>query len=286
MERIGVIGLGRMGSAIATRMAEQGFQVTGWTRSGLSQARAAELGITRADSLADLVAASDTLILSLYDDTAVAAVLDALLDLEVAGKLIVETSTVSPQQVISRSGAFAQNGAMILDAPISGGPELVAAGQCGIFVGGSPEAAGRFEPTGAALSDKLAHVGPLGTGLAMKVVNNGLLQGYFATLAEMVRIAKRAGLPLEVALPILAKGPAGTPMLNARLSKMLGQEDGVGFPVSGVAKDNEIFQQVARDMGVEPVTLAAAAVLWQSGIDGGLAEEDVAMQIPFTYDQA
>ncbi|MBY6201189.1 NAD(P)-dependent oxidoreductase [Maritalea mobilis] len=286
MDRIGVIGLGRMGSAIAARLAGQGHAVAGWTRSGLTADRARELGIARAETLADLVAGSDTVILSLFDDAAVAAVLDALLDLPLDGKLIVETSTVSPLQVQSRAAGFAEKGAMILDAPISGGPELVAAGQCGIFVGGTAEAAERFAAIGGVLSDKLAHVGPLGTGLVMKVVNNGVLQGYFATLAEMMRIAKRAGLPFETALGIVAKGPAGTPMLTARLPKMLGQDEGVGFPISGVSKDNAIFQRVAEELGVDAASLRSAAALWQTGIEDGLAEADVAMQIPHAYDKA
>ncbi|AHM04325.1 2-hydroxy-3-oxopropionate reductase [Roseibacterium elongatum DSM 19469] len=286
MNQIGIVGLGRMGSAIAARLAAQGHPVAGWTRSGLTPERAEALGIARAETLPDLVAASETLILSLYDDAAVAAVLDTVLGLPLDGKLIVETSTVSPQQVQSRAADVAAKGASILDAPISGGPELVAEGECGIFVGGDTAAAERFAPIGAVLSDKLAHVGPLGTGVAMKIVNNGVLQGYFATLAEMMRIAKRAGLPFETALRIIAKGPAGTPMLTARLPRMLGHEDGVGFPISGVAKDNAVFRQVATELGVEAATLALADALWQTGIADGLADADVAMQLPHAYDNA
>jgi len=130
MERIGIIGLGRMGSAIAQRMAAEGGSVLGWTRSG----RAVE-GVENAQDIEALVAKSDTLILSLLDDAAVAATLDTLMALDLKGKQIVETSTVVPDLLIDRIAHFTAKGATAVDAPISGGPELVLAGNCGIFIG-------------------------------------------------------------------------------------------------------------------------------------------------------
>lgn len=286
MERIGVIGLGRMGRAIAARFAEKGYPVTGWTRSGLGAERAEALGIVPADDLAALTGASDLMILSLYDDDAVASVLDALLDLPLSGKLIVETSTVSPDHVMRRAERFAQAGAAIVDAPISGGPEMVAAGVCGVFVGGEPEAAARFLSCVSAISDKAGHVGPLGSGMVMKTIVNGMLQGYFATLTEMMQIAKRAELPMDMVLGIIANGPAGTPMLKARLPKIRGEDPGVGFPVEGGAKDNDVFLGLAASKGVDAPTLRAAATLWQQAIADHLAEADIARVIAHVYEKA
>jgi len=86
MERIGVIGLGRMGSAIAQRLAAQGHSVLGWTRSGRDVD-----GINSVGELADLVERSDVLVLSLLNDAAVAEMLDTLLDLDLGGRLIIDT---------------------------------------------------------------------------------------------------------------------------------------------------------------------------------------------------
>ncbi|MBF9051237.1 NAD-binding protein [Roseobacter sp. HKCCD9010] len=281
MERIGVVGLGRMGGAMAQRFQAEGVPVTGWTRSGRGVA-----GIASAPDLAALVAESDVLVLSLYDDAAVTDMLDALLALDLTGKLIVETSTVAPSCLTDRIEAFAAKGAGAVDAPIAGGPELVLAGQCGIFVGGEDVAAKRALTVLAALTERVFHVGPLGTGMVMKVINNSMLQTYVTGLVEMMRLAKRAGLPLETAIKIVSHGPAGVPMVAARIPKILGEDKEVGFTVAGILKDNEVFQRVARDFGVEAPSLAAAELMQNEGIALGLADQDPAALIAEAYARA
>ena len=208
MERIGVLGLGRMGSAMARKLAASGATVTGWTRS----ARTVD-GVAAAPDLAALVQASDTLILSLYDDAAVTEMLDALLQHDLAGRLILETSTVVPQILIDRAGAFAAKGAQVADAPVSGGPEMVAAGTCGFFVGADPEVAERAMPVLTAISPRVLHMGSLGVGMAMKTINNAMLQIYIAGLCEMLPIAKRAGISMEDALGVADQRARGNTLL-------------------------------------------------------------------------
>ena len=281
MDRIGVIGLGRMGAAMAQRFAGQGVPVTGWTRSG----RGPE-GLALAPDLPALVAASDLLLLSLFDDAAVAEVLDALLPLDLAGRLVADTSTVVPAHLTSRADRFAAAGAAVVDAPVSGGPEMVAAGSCGFFIGGPPEAAARAQAALAPLSQRIFHVGPLGTGLVMKTVNNALMQSYTAGLVEQLQVAARAGLPLDTALTILCGGPAGLPMLRDRVPRILGQDTSVGFPVSGVAKDNAVFRRIAADAGVATPTLDAFAAILAEATEAGLGGADMAALITRAYRDA
>jgi 3-hydroxyisobutyrate dehydrogenase-like beta-hydroxyacid dehydrogenase len=225
-------------------------------------------------------------VLSLFDDAAVAEMLDAVLACDLSGKLIVETSTVVPGVVKARAGAVANAGAAIVDAPIAGVPELVAAGQCAIFIGGEKDAATRTQAALSPLSQRIFHVGPLGTGMAMKTVNNALMQSYFAGLAEQIRVAKRAGLPIETALKILCGGPAGLPMVRDRLPKILGQDDTVGFTVSGIAKDNAVFQRVAAELGIDTPTLKAAEAMIRDGVATGLSEADPAALFAQAYRDA
>jgi len=281
MDRIGVIGLGRMGSAMAARFAAKGVPVTGWTRSGRTVA-----GVAQAPDLASLVAASDVLVLSLFDDAAVADMLDATLAQDVAGKLVAETSTVAPGILKARADAFAAAGADVVDAPISGGPDLVEAGACGIFIGGTPKAASRAQIAFAPLSTCMVHVGPLGTGMVMKTVNNAMLQTYFAGLVDQMRVARRAGLPLDTALTVLCGGPAGVPMVRDRLPKILGQDETVGFTVAGIGKDNAVFQRVAAELGVDTPTLRTAEAMIRDAIAAGLGEADAAALIARAYRDA
>ncbi|PWK59511.1 NAD(P)-dependent oxidoreductase [Roseicyclus mahoneyensis] len=281
MDRIGVIGLGRMGAAMAMRLSVQGVPVTGWTRSGRTVP-----GVTQAPDLAALLAASDVMILSLFDDDAVGAMLDALAPFDLSGKLVVETSTVTPRTLAARVDRLGAAGAALVDAPVSGGPELVAQGACGFFIGGPPEAAVRAQAALTPLSTRIFHVGPLGTGLVMKTVNNALMQTYTAGLVEQLRVAARAGLPLETALTILCGGPAGLPMVRDRVPRILGQDTSVGFPVRGVAKDNAVFRRVAAEAGVATPTLDAFADILADVIEAGLSDADIAAVMSRAYHDA
>lgn len=280
MTQIGIIGLGRMGSAIAQRMQAQGHTVQGWTRSG----RVTE-GIATAADLPTLVATCDTLILSLLDDTAVAAVLDSCLAQDLTGKIIIDTSTVVPTILKDRIAQIESKGAIAVDAPISGGPELVLAGQCGVFIGGSDDAAARAQATLGAISGRVFHVGPLGTGLVMKTINNSMLQCYVSGLDDMMPLAKRAGLPLETALRILCGGPAGIPMIADRIPKILGEDDTVGFEIQAAHKDNGVFQRVTEAYGLTSPVLALAGARQKQALEDGLGAHDPAALVTAAYNR-
>lgn len=278
MDRVGVVGLGRMGSAIAGRLADQGRAVTGWTRSGRG------LGaLPVAPDLFSLVARADVIVLSLFDDAAVGATLAQLLAHDLGGKQVIDTSTTVPSTITAFAERFAAAGADLADAPISGGPEMVANGTCGIFLGGCHGAADRAKAVLSPLSGRIFHVGPLGSGQVMKTINNAMMQSYFAALAEQMRVARHAGLPLEMVLRILGGSPAGAPVLQDRLPRMLGEDASVGFPIRGAAKDNAVFRQVAAEAGVATPTLEAAAALIETAIASGLAEADVAALVAMAY---
>lgn len=279
METIGVVGLGRMGGAIARRMADQGHSVLGWTRSG----RAVD-GISNATDLPALVTTSDTLILSLLNDHAVGEVLDALLDCDLTGKQIIETSTVVPAVLQDRLQRITDKGASTVDAPISGGPELVTAGKCGIFIGGSDEAANRARRSLVSISERIFHVGPLGAGLAMKTINNSMLQTYFNGLMEMMPVAKAAGLPLETVMKIVCGGPAGLPMVTDRLPKILGDDDDVGFEIQTALKDADVFRRVVQSYGLDSEMLVQFAAHAGDAVEAGLGHKDPAVMVRRAYD--
>lgn len=280
MTKIGIIGLGRMGSAIAQRMRAQGLDVQGWTRSG----RAVD-GIAITADLSSLIDTCDTLILSLLDDTAVASVLDTCLTQDLTGKIIIDTSTVVPTIIKDRISRIEAKGALAVDAPISGGPELVLAGQCGVFIGGSDDAAARAEPILSAISGRVFHVGPLGTGLVMKTINNSMLQCYFSGLDDMMPLAKRAGLTLETALRILCGGPAGIPMIADRIPKILGDDETVGFEIQAAHKDNGVFQRVVEAYGLSSPILALAGERQKQALADGLGAKDPAALVTAAYNR-
>jgi 3-hydroxyisobutyrate dehydrogenase-like beta-hydroxyacid dehydrogenase len=122
--------------------------------------------------------------------------------------------------------------------------------------------------------------------MVMKTINNGVSHSYFVGLVEMLRLAKRAGLTLETVLDVLGKRPAGLPMVMTRAPKILGQDTEVGFTLSGVYKDNAVFQSVAAAFDVDTPGLRAAEAVERDAMQAGIGEMDAAMIFANAYRRA
>lgn len=284
--RVGIIGLGRMGAAMAVRLTSQDHAVSGWTRSGLSPDKAHELGIAAAADIAAAAAASDIILLSLSDDAAVTAMAQALCRSDLRGKVIVDTSTVAPDTLRGQADAIRAAGGGALDAPISGGPDLITEGKAGLYIGGDAADVARFMPVAQALSNRIHHVGALGAGAAAKIVNNMMLMGFWETLKEAVLLGKSAGLELEKMLEILKGSPAASGALLHRLPVLLGQSDAVGFSVSGVIKDGVMFRRTAEQYGVKVPAIEAAFASYSAHLEKGNGEKDLATMVRVAYEEA
>lgn len=284
--RVGIVGLGRMGRAMAERLVSREFPVAGWTRSGIAAELVRDLCITAHASVAEMVAASDIVLLSLSDDAAVTGIVGQLVRGDLAGKLVVDTSTVSPDTLRRLSGAIWEAGGAALDAPISGGPDLVLAGKAGFYIGGAQADFERFRPVAEAMSNRVHHVGALGEGAAAKIVNNMLLLGFWGCLKEAVQVGKRAGLAAETMMKFLAGSPAATPLMAQRVPVILGQSDDVGFTISGVVKDGAMLTQTARQYGITVPAIEAALASYRACQDAGLGDADFAVMVRAAYRDA
>lgn len=274
-ERIGIIGLGRMGAAMAERLARQGFEVAGWTRSGISAEKANDLGISATNDIAALADASDIIILALLDDAAVHSTLQALTALSITGKLIVDTSTVSPETSRAHEATVMEKGAALLDAPISGGPEMLLSGTVGLYIGGAEADFRRFSPVAETLSNRIHHVGRLGDGAAAKLVNNMMLMGLWQVMREAIKLGGSAGLSREKMIDVLSGSPAASPAMRSRLPVVFGETEAVGFPVSGVLKDMGVVFDLADHLKVETPAIRAAQASFKQAADLGFADADL-----------
>ena len=281
--RVGILGLGRMGKAIAGRLAGRGHCVSGWTRRGLREVEASELGITAVPNIASLCRTSDIIVLSLFDDAAVTAVVAELSENNLKGKLIVDTSTVSPDTLRSFAGDLAEAGGAALDAPISGGPEVVLRGTAGIYIGGDKTHVDIFMPVARSFCDRIYHVGGPGAGAATKIVNNMMLCGYWQCLIEALQVGKKSGLTLETMLEILCSSPAANGALIARKPIILNQSKDVGVTVSAVIKDASLFARTAARLDVAVPALTAALANFMEHGSKGNSEADVGSVISAAY---
>ncbi len=284
--RVGVIGLGRMGTAMAERLASQGFAVSGWTRSGLAPDKARAMGIRAVADITAIANAADVVLLSLTDDEAVTGVIRTLCRGDLSGKVIVDTSTVGPDTLRQQAAAIARAGGGALDAPVSGGPDLIAEGKAGLYIGGAAEDVARFTPVAQALSNRIHHVGEVGAGAAAKIVNNMMLMGFWETLREALTLGKRAGLDLDKMLEILKGSPAASGAFLHRLPVLRGESDAVGFSVSGVVKDGVMFRRTAEQYGVKVPAIEAAFAAYSAHAAKGHGEKDLATMVRTAYEEA
>ncbi|WP_180898618.1 NAD(P)-dependent oxidoreductase [Martelella soudanensis] len=278
-ETIGICGMGRMGTAMARRLSAYGFPLVVWSRGGVSMELAAETHAEVALNPATLARKADVIITSLIDDAAVEAVLEALLTTSLPGKLVVETSTVSPALLKHYSAGIKAKGGSAIDAPVSGGPELVISGKAGLYIGGADADFARFLPVAETLSDRIHHTGPLGTGAAAKIVNNMVLCGYWEVLREALMTGKRAGLSLDKMLDILMTSPGGAPALKTRAPRIRGEDRSVGFPVRGAVKDATLFASVADSYDVDTPAIDAALANYKACLENGKGDEDLAAML-------
>jgi 3-hydroxyisobutyrate dehydrogenase-like beta-hydroxyacid dehydrogenase len=253
--RIAMLGTGKMGSAIAGRLADSGFELTLWNRT---RERAEALGIgTVADTPAAAVRGADVVISNL---TGPEAVLSTYLGLngaasEGSGKLFIEMSTAGPDLLPSLAAAVAAAGGRLVDAPILGAPPAMLAGQVAILVGGDDT---EFRLAEAVL-DKLGtvrHVGPLGSGARLKLVANSMLADIVLAAAELQVAGERAGLQPDDVFWVLERM---APLLTARRNGIVeNRHEPTLFALRDLRKDlNLAVQLFGRSEAESPLTIEA-----------------------------
>jgi 3-hydroxyisobutyrate dehydrogenase len=276
--RVGFVGLGTMGGAMAANAARAGFSVAAWNRTTGRAEGLAELGITLAESPAAVATASELVITIVSDTPDVEAVLfgpGGVAQGARAESLVVDMSTIAPSATREFAARLAERDVAMLDAPVSGGSEGAKKGTLSIFVGGEAADLDRARPVLEVLGTTITHMGPIGSGQAAKAVNQVILAGAYLGVAEGIVLAIKAGLDVEQLVGALAGGAAQSWVLANRSGRMLENEYPLGFKVSLHRKDLGIALQLARETGTAlPITAICEQL--ESGLIGrGFGDEDV-----------
>lgn len=274
--RVAIAGLGRMGRAFAARIAAEGVPVTVWNRSA-GQAG----GLPEAATPSALVAAADIILTSLTDDAAVEAVYADLLTGPVQGRLFVEMSTIRPETVRAIAVKVEAAGGRLIDAPVAGGPAVVAASQSLAFLGGAPEDIERARPVLSLFCRKIAPMGPVGSGTVMKLVANLPIGVYFQALAEGLALGRSHGLDLETMLGVMLDSPGALAALPRKVPAILGQGGDVPFDIAGVRKDLLAMTAACHRAGVPTPAATGALSAYAGATAAGWGAKDFSTIVNF-----
>ncbi len=278
MERIGFVGLGTMGAAMAGHLVRSGHPLTVWNRT---PGRAAELvaaGAVEAPDPARLAAASDVVVVCVSDTPDVEAVLlgsDGVAAGGRPGSLVIDCSTIAPAATRDFAARLAGQGIDLVDAPVSGGSEGAQKATLTIFVGGDEPAVARARPILEHLGKTITHVGPVGAGQAVKAVNQVILAGTYLGVAEGIVLALKAGLDVEQVVEALGGGAAQSWVLANRSGRMIANDYPLGFKVALHLKDLGIALGLADELGADLPVSALCAEIERGLVAAGHADDDI-----------
>ena len=276
--RVGFVGLGTMGGAMAANVARAGHAVTAWNRTPGRAADLEQLGVTVAPTAAAAAAASELVVTIVSDTPDVEAVLfgpEGVAAGAKAGTLVVYMSTISPSATRDFAARLAREGVAMIDAPVSGGSEGARKGTLSIFVGGEAADLERARPVLGAMGTTITHLGPIGSGQATKAVNQVILAGTYLGVAEGIVLAIKAGLDVGALVQALGGGAAQSWVLANRSGRMIENDYPLGFKVSLHRKDLGIALQLARESGATLPVSALVEALEAGLIGRGHGDEDM-----------
>ena len=282
MTRIGLVGVGLLGEAVATRLRGAGHAVVGYDVAPAAMDRLAALGGTPAKSAEDVARATDLVCTIL---PSLATVEDAILGargIAAAGRsalTIVQMSTISPTLTERLARETAARGLIFLDCPISGTSAMVAKGNGVIFVGGEREPYERCKPVLESILPRAVHVGRAGQAMVLKLVANLLVALHSAATAEAINLARRAGLDPRIVVDVLADGAATSRMLEVRGPLMVRGEFPAQMKLDLFMKDLHLIQDAARTAGAPLPLTDVAERLYAAAQASGHGGEDLAAVI-------
>jgi 3-hydroxyisobutyrate dehydrogenase len=277
--RIAFLGLGIMGSGMAGRLLDAGAQLTVFNRSAERATPLAGRGARVAASPRDAVADADIVFSMVADDTASHAMWEggsgALAGVR-PGTVLVECSTLTVARITDLAESATRIGCELVDAPVTGSKMQAAAGELFFLVGGTEPGLARVRPALDAMGKTVVHLGPVGSGALVKLINNFLAGVQAASLAEAIAIIERSSLDRNQTVAAIVNGSPGSPVMKTLASRILAEDFSPNFYLHLLAKDLGYAIGEGESRGV-PMAMASAALgLLQSSIARGDGDKDMA----------
>lgn len=290
--KIGVVGIGKMGAAIAGRLLGLGHEVSVWNRTAAKTAALEKAGAHAAGTPAELASRCDIVLSILTDAAAIATAFDGkdgLLSANVAGKLFVEMSTVRPDTAKALAARINAKGAAMIDCPVGGTVGPAKDGKLFGFVGGDAKDVARAQPLLDQLCRRVEHVGAVGAGSSMKLAINLPLLVYWQALGESLTLCRDLGLDGGRLISIIGDTSGAPAVLKVRGAAMAGAIDGsepaqTTFDIDSVRKDLRTMIEEAAALGSRLPVAAQALACFDDAAQAGMGAKDCAM-LPVRWSQ-
>jgi 3-hydroxyisobutyrate dehydrogenase len=277
IQKIGFIGIGLMGQPLCLRLLAAGFSLQIWNRTKEKLAPVLSAGATEADSIASLVRHSDVIILCLADTPVVKSIVtEQIIPNGSAGKLLIDLSSIAPDTTRQLAEQLRQQCDMHwVDAPVSGGTKGAESGTLAIMAGGEAEDIDVAREVLKPLYSQLTHMGPVGSGQMTKICNQMIVSCNVLVIAEMMALAKKAGVDSEKIPYALAGGFADSKPLQIVGPEMAEHRfEPVKWRVKTLLKDlNMAVEQAGNLNSAIPMSGLAAQLMQLHGSQGFLEQD-------------
>jgi len=284
---VALLGLGTMGAGMAANLLKAGFPLAVWNRTAAKAQPLAEKGARIAASPADAAKGAQVILAMVADDQVSRAVWlgengageNGALGAAEKGAVLIESSTLSPAWVAELAHSAAERGLQLIDAPVTGSRVQAEGGQLSFLVGGDDAAVAIARPVLESMAKEIIHLGPVGSGAKLKLINNFLAAVQIASLAEGLTWIERSGLDRDKALAFLKSAAPGSPLVAGISARMTAKNYDVNFLLRLMTKDIRYAEAEAASCDVELNTAMAARRLFENAIEQGYGEKDMSAVI-------
>ncbi len=277
-EKVAVIGMGQMGSAMASRLSEAQYDVMGYDISDAVRENLATQGVKMGASLAEALAGRTTVLTSLPDPKAVDAAWlgdEGIAALAEPGSLIIELSTIDPTTMKIVAAAAAEKGHMVLDCPVSGSPNEAGTGKLVLLVGGADDAVARGEPLFDLLGQTWKHTGDVGTAKVVKIVNNMMSMGNVLVAAEAFSLGVSAGVAPDRLYDVISVSGGRSHHFTKRFPNALKGDFSPGFKMELGEKDLSLGVELGRANNLPTPAASMIREMYALALAEGFEGQDI-----------
>jgi 3-hydroxyisobutyrate dehydrogenase len=279
MADVTLLGVGRMGAAMARKLVEADHQVTLWNRTATPAAELAnELGASVATSAADAVVGAQ-IVVSILSSGAVTEAVLLSPDVRAAlmpGTVVCDMATSGVATAHALDAALTANGVTFVDAPVSGSVATIAAGALLVMASGSRDGVATVEPVMQCFAKRVAYLGPAGAGQAMKLCINLIVHTLNSAVSEGLALAESAGVDPAAAYDLFLDSVVAAPFVAYKRAAFLDQDVPVAMSLELTAKDLRLITAFASDQGVRATVVSAVSDEVLAACQAGFGEQDMA----------